>query len=466
MTHFLTVMLIQMQAFSPCNSAILNCSQPDAPSHLRALQSVFNLSSIRPVRNMSTPTTVSIHFTLFGILGVDEKAQVLTTFIWENLEWRNEFSVWDPDKCGSEWIAVPRELLWVPDIVINEFMEKNTAPFVPYTYLHFKGWVFDEKPVRVVSSCSLDIYLFPFDTQNCTFTFNSYIHYEKDIQLELIGSSDEILQRSKEVMSTMGEWSLVGITAKKYSLPASFGEYYQELRFFISVRRHSTMYVMNLLVPSCFLITVDLFSFILPPQNIDRSIFKMTLVLGYTVFLLSTNDLLPITGNTIPLINVFLSLCLALMVASLLETIFVTNLMTGSTHYDPAPRWIRDFFLHVLGPLVRLPPKPKQQEDIVIQNHDAQEMKESSPKAKGTEISEQKKPLNEEKTLQVLKNLNMDLQAIHLHVVQQLKGSSSSAEWVQIGAITDRLLFILYILFISVSFITLMIIWASLYSKS
>ncbi|KAM4547884.1 5-hydroxytryptamine receptor 3A-like [Odontesthes bonariensis] len=321
-------------------------------------------------------------------------------------------------------------------------MEKNTAPFVPYTYLHFKGWVFDEKPVRVVSSCSLDIYLFPFDTQNCTFTFNSYIHYEKDIQLELIGSSDEILQRSKEVMSTMGEWSL------------------------ISVRRHSTMYVMNLLVPSCFLITVDLFSFILPPQNIDRSIFKMTLVLGYTVFLLSTNDLLPITGNTIPLINVFLSLCLALMVASLLETIFVTNLMTGSTHYDPAPRWIRDFFLHVLGPLVRLPPKPKQQEDIVIQNHDAQEMKESSPKAKGTEISEQKKPLNEEKTLQVLKNLNMDLQAIHLHVVQQLKGSSSSAEWVQIGAITDRLLFILYILFISVSFITLMIIWASLYSKS
>jgi len=61
-----------------------------------------------------------------------------------------------------------------------------------------------------------------------------------------------------------------------------------------------------------------------------------------------------------------------MMVASLLETIFVTNLMKGSAHYDPAPRWIRMLFLHVLGPLVRLPPKPKQQEDIVIQNPDAQ----------------------------------------------------------------------------------------------
>ncbi|MEQ2191096.1 hypothetical protein XENOCAPTIV_020720 [Xenoophorus captivus] len=63
------------------------------------------------------------------------------------------------------------------------------------------------------------------------------------------------------------------------------------------------MYVVNLLIPSCFLITVDLFSFMLPIQTVDRSSFKMTLVLGYTVFLLSTNDLLPITGNTIPLIS-------------------------------------------------------------------------------------------------------------------------------------------------------------------
>lgn len=63
------------------------------------------------------------------------------------------------------------------------------------------------------------------------------------------------------------------------------------------------MYVVNLLAPSCFLITVDLFSFMLPAQDVDRSLFKMTLILGYTVFLLSTNNLLPITGNTTPLIS-------------------------------------------------------------------------------------------------------------------------------------------------------------------
>lgn len=71
----------------------------------------------------------------------------------------------------------------------------------------------------------------------------------------------------------------------------------------IRVRRRPMMYVVNLLLPSCFLITVDLLSFLLPPNSVDRSSFKMTLILGYTVFLLIMNDLLPITGNSIPLIS-------------------------------------------------------------------------------------------------------------------------------------------------------------------
>lgn len=58
-------------------------------------------------------------------------------------------------------------------------MDENTAPFVPYVYLFSNGRVHDAQPVRVVSSCNLDIYTFPFDIQNCSMTFNSYIHYGK-----------------------------------------------------------------------------------------------------------------------------------------------------------------------------------------------------------------------------------------------------------------------------------------------
>ncbi|XP_074523981.1 5-hydroxytryptamine receptor 3C-like [Halichoeres trimaculatus] len=446
---------------APCSPVMLNCTRPDPPSLLEALRPVFNLSSIRPVMDTSTQTNITIHFVLVGILGVvrdtvtnnvfvtfqDEKAQLLTTYIWQTLMWKNEFVNWDPEQCGSHWITIPRKLLWVPDIVINEFMGKNTAPYVPYSYLFSDGLVIDQKPVRVVSSCRLDIYTFPFDIQNCTLSFNSYLHTISAIHVGH-SSVEEMSKWSLKMMSTMGEWELVGIKVDCLTLAL----------FQVSVRRRATLYVVNLLIPSCFLITVDLFSFLLPPKSVDRSLFKMTLILGYTVFLLSMNDMLPITGDTIPLINVFLSMCLTMMVASLLETIFITNLLCGSAHYPSVPHFIRVLVLHILGRLVLLPPKPRVAEDTVIQNPAAQGGLHETPEKEG--------PLDEEKTMQELRSLGRELRDISLQLKLQEDGNQSSEEWIQVGFVIDRLLFCLYILFISVSFITMTVIWLRSYSVS
>ncbi|XP_029285641.1 uncharacterized protein LOC115007087 [Cottoperca gobio] len=457
---------ISVLMHAPCSSVMLNCSRPDLPSLLQALQPAFNLSSIRPVVNMSTPTNVSIDFILFGILGVDEKAQVLKTFIWQSLKWRNEFVRWDSEQCGSSWITIPRKLLWVPDVVINEFMEENSAPFAPYSYLFSDGFMLDEQPIKIISSCRLDIHTFPFDIQNCSLSFNSYLHRIKALHIDLSSTVEDIFKYSKKVMTTIGEWELVGLTVKTYLLPAGDEEMYQEIRFFVTVRRRATLYVVNLLIPSCSLITLDLFSFLLPPKSVDRSLFKMTLILGFTVFLLIMNDLLPSTGNTIPLINVFLGLCLSLMVTSLLETILVTNLLHGSAHYSPLPRWVRVFVLHILGRLVRLPPKPRDLEDTIIRNPSAQEMEVYSVVAEDSVAPEQKGPLDKDKVLQELWSLGKDLQAIRLQVKQQLSRSQSSEDWIQAGFIIDRLLFGFYILFISVSFVTIIIVWVQSYNTS
>lgn len=51
-------------------------------------------------------------------------------------------------------------------------------------------------------------------------------------------SAKEIFQHSKEVMTSMGEWELHGVTAKKMVLPASDGQPYDELRYY--VRKYST----------------------------------------------------------------------------------------------------------------------------------------------------------------------------------------------------------------------------------
>ncbi|XP_034035056.1 5-hydroxytryptamine receptor 3A-like [Thalassophryne amazonica] len=408
---------------------MLNCSEPTSPALISALHPVFNMSSMRPVIEMSTPTNVEISFILYGILGVDEKAQLLMTYLWLKFEWQNEFVSWDPIECGTDRISLPRTMFWVPDMIISEFMDENTAPYVPYVYLFCNGTVQDAQPVKVVSSCNLNIYTFPFDTQNCPLTFKSYAHFASSLQIELSKTTETILQNSKKAMGTKGEWELVGITAEKRQLPSSTGGFFDELRFYVSVRRRPLMYLVNLLVPSSFLITVDLFGFMLPPQSVDRSLFKMTLILGYTVFLLIMNDLLPITGNSTPLINVFLSLRLVLMVASLF--ILITNLLCGSLKRSPVPRWLRVFVLHILGHMVLLPPKTRKPKGSVHQNPVTQGIEISQLAADQHQTSEEKGPLADNASPEELRRLSKDLQAIRVHVDQYLSGNQDSEDWNQ-----------------------------------
>ena len=62
-----------------------------------------------------------------------------------------------------------------------------------------------------------------------------------DIQLTSVWNNSYRLRRSKDVMTTMGEWRLVGITVTLLELPTQ-SEPYQELRFYVRNSSSSTHY--------------------------------------------------------------------------------------------------------------------------------------------------------------------------------------------------------------------------------
>uniref|UniRef100_A0A673LRZ4 Neurotransmitter-gated ion-channel ligand-binding domain-containing protein n=1 Tax=Sinocyclocheilus rhinocerous TaxID=307959 RepID=A0A673LRZ4_9TELE len=398
----------------------INCSEPTTDGLITALkENIFGKTEIRPVINLKTPTNISVSFTLYGILDV---VNLLDLCLLINLLIIT-FCV---------LISIPRKQLWRPDIIINEFIDENKVPDTYYLYVEYTGKVMDDLPFHVISSCNLDIYTFPFDIQNCTFTFNSYQHTVLDVQLSFDIPVEEAFKDSLEAMTTKGEWELVDMLAEKPTIPPHEMNISRDI-----FTLYTTMYVVNLLIPSCFLIAVDLFSFLLPTQNVDRSAFKMTLILGYTVFLLLMNDLLPVTGNTLPLINVFFSLCLALMVASLLGTILVTNIQCGSTRYGPLPRWAKVLFLNHLtkhcDPAVETPPS---------------EAAYKTP------------------ALLELKKISHELLSIHQQIDKHFKTDESTEEWMHLGQVIDRLVFCLYTMFLSVCFITVFVYWLYWYNKT
>ncbi|XP_045905956.1 5-hydroxytryptamine receptor 3C-like [Micropterus dolomieu] len=528
--------------------AALNCTSPTPDSLFDALkEELFQKQLVRPVKYFSNPTNVTIDITVVGVLGLDDKAETLTTILWQDLQWNIEGLSWEEEECGTKRVSVPRTNLWVPDIHITELTKEDTTSRTPDVYLHNTGLVFDSKPTRVVTTCQLIIYTFPFDIQNCMLTFGSFLHVDTDIRMVQGYSSEEILAESRAVLETNGEWELIDIGVSNFTLVFG-GESYSEIIYSLILRRRSLLYVVNLLIPSCFLITVDLFSFLLPPHSVDRSSFKMTLILGYTVFLLIMNDLLPSTGGRTPLINIFFSISLSLMVASLLETVFITYIQSrSSSQNSDVPRWLNVLVLNYLAAVVCLPPKKKSNQITVflhsskgmsperLTQSDSEELDvltimeddfrepgrhhQSAPsydelKAGGSKLNERflqhhappplrnvteikqsgygamprvedalasylsptlassLKPLvwvqdvdvpqaPRELLLDELRKVSRDLMAIRHQMDKHFQGSNTSQEWQMIGMVIDRVLFGLYTVFISVSFITIISIWIS-----
>ena len=55
-------------------------------------------------------------------------------------------------------------------------VDDDVSQECPYVYVNHTGHIRWDRMLRLVSACNLKIFSFPFDVQNCSFTFGSYMH--------------------------------------------------------------------------------------------------------------------------------------------------------------------------------------------------------------------------------------------------------------------------------------------------
>jgi len=76
-----------------------------------------------------------------------------------------------------------------------------------------------------------------------------------------------------------------------------------------------------------------------------------------------------------------------------------------------------------------------------------------------------KTPLNlDGQELKEIKMQHEDLLAIRQHVDKHFSGDQNSKDWIDLGEVIDRFLFALYVVFLTVSFFTILIFWLYWYS--
>ncbi|XP_032359089.1 5-hydroxytryptamine receptor 3A [Etheostoma spectabile] len=303
-----------------------NCSYQDVLNHLNLTKNNELYSMSRPVKNYKQPTQVSLELLLYAILDVVEKDQKFIPYVWTVMRWQNEYISWDPNEfCGIDNVSLPTEVLWKPDLTIEEMTEKDKAPPSPYLTINNKGDVEVQNDQVLVSTCRMQIYNFPFDIQSCNLSFKSIIHTAKDIRLQPSDNSSEATEWSREVMRTQYEWLFIDMIVTANNVSDINNQ--DVVVYTITMKRRSVLYIVNFLVPIMFFLCLDLASFLISDSGGEKLSFKVTVLLAVTVLQLILNEILPSSSNKIPLIALYCIGIFALMLLSLLETIVVMYLM-------------------------------------------------------------------------------------------------------------------------------------------
>ncbi|XP_033182729.1 5-hydroxytryptamine receptor 3A-like [Anabas testudineus] len=303
------------------------CSYQDVLNHLNLTKGNDLFSMTRPVKDHNQPTNVSLQVLLYAILDVREIDQTFIPYVWIFMFWENDYIRWDPaDFCNISFVSIPNEILWKPDITIEEMIEKDKAPPSPLLTISSEGMVIAKNDQVLVSTCRMHVYKFPFDVQTCTLSFKSVIHSTEEMRLGLMSSSEEVTEWSREVMRTQYEWLFINMTVTDQTVN-SFGLDQDVIVYTINMRRRSILYIVNFILPILFFLCLDLASFLISDRGGEKLSFKVTVLLAVTVMQLILNDILPSSSNKIPLIAAYCIGIFALMMLSLLETIVVMYLL-------------------------------------------------------------------------------------------------------------------------------------------
>ncbi|XP_075696919.1 5-hydroxytryptamine receptor 3A-like [Rhinoderma darwinii] len=431
-------------------------------TEVRLLHSLLNgyEARVRPVQNWRNVTNVYIDISIYAILSVDEKNQLLTTYFLYNRYWRDEFLQWNPmDFENMTIISMPSEDIWIPDIMISEFVDLGKALTQSYVYINNTGLVKYQKPNRLSTMCMFHIYFFPFDVHNCTFSFRSQLHTIEHINMSLWKKD---IKQDLHKFHDHGEWELVNIHSS-YRLETDEEEDFAVLIFHIVFRRHPLYYVVNLIIPSVFLMVLDIIGFYLPNDSGERISFKITLLLGYSVFLIIVTETLPASAHSTPIIDSYFLVCMALLVISLTESIFIIRIVSKRNIQTKVPEWLKILVLDKLSILVCMKDKswyvkPKEKFPDTLQD-----MKDTSTDelARYTDISESSRQtavVIQEGT-QILESIFNEIVAIR-HYIEEQNDQRTTKEWLLVGYILDTFLFWLYTITVMAYTVTLAICWS------
>lgn len=302
-------------------------------------------ASVRPVKNSSEPVIIRLGITLTQIFDLDEKNQVLTTIVWLDQEWFDEYLTWDPLEFGNfSNLRLPCHKIWLPDIVLyNNADDYTRGYFQTRAMIDPQGRVFWPPPTKFRSTCPVDVTYFPFDDQVCTMKFGSWIY--DGLQVDIQNRTSEV-----DLVNYMpnGEWELLEARMVRNVVyyPCCPDQPFPDITVILVMRRKTLYYMYNVVLPCIMMSVLTLLVFCLPPDSGEKIALGVTVLLAFSVFMLAIAEKMPETSESIPLLGIYLTAVMAITSISVVMTVIVLNFHYRGPSRKEVPAWLRRLLLN------------------------------------------------------------------------------------------------------------------------
>ncbi|KAK9535147.1 hypothetical protein VZT92_007548 [Zoarces viviparus] len=255
---------------------------------------------------------INVPFIQYQTLSVDTKnlqikSRLLATIVWTDPELGWNTLVYKFDK-----LTLPVDKIWTPELHVTNGIKTTMSHNSRDLLVHSNGTVEHTVIINAEVNCEVNLFNYPFASDECPVAIQSWSNHGC--------GTDLVFGKLVMVDGSHGDWRTDNVALKKLRSDRNY--------IMVELSLKSTNAFITLLLPTILIVIADMVSFALPLGGGERNCFKVTLVLSFTMFLVILNDQLPGDGHCSPIIRIHFSVCLVLLVVSMLLSMLLTKMAT------------------------------------------------------------------------------------------------------------------------------------------
>lgn len=268
--------------------------------HQRLLNASTYDQTLRPGKNQSEPTIVTMRMKVGDLVDIDEIAGTMKITGDLKISWMDERIAWDPDDYnGIRQVFIQKQKLWVPEMYCISSLAQNTGLGLDNFMVKFSSNGLAIWDVQSIfwSTCNIQITHYPVDAQSCLFKFFPNGYSSDEIRINIIDSEvigDNYKENSAWELKNGEAFAIEGRGPAADAFIVS-----------LSYERRSIIHIITVIVPTSLMGFVHMLVFFLPDDSGERVGFSVTVLLSLAVYQSMLSEALPKASvPQIPIISI------------------------------------------------------------------------------------------------------------------------------------------------------------------